>query len=211
MRSDLITIKALPRSAETLRIRDGLRYVRGVPDLLLVTTLLAVFGVFSWNFNVLVPLLTRRGLQAGADVFGILLAGIGVGALAAALSWARGRAYQRRTLLLAAGIFSCFEVAAGVAPNVGLAFLALVAVGYCHTIYNSASLTALQLLPPEELRTRTVSLYTLLFLGLQPIGSLLSGYLADGLGIRQAMVIEGLACLTAVGAASIYARRAAAN
>jgi MFS family permease len=104
-----------------------------------------------------------------------------------------------------------FEVAAGVAPNVGLAFLALVAVGYCHTIYNSASLTALQLLPPEELRTRTVSLYTLLFLGLQPIGSLLSGYLADGLGIRQAMVIEGLACLTAVGAASIYARRAAAN
>jgi MFS family permease len=209
IRSGLLVSTAVSRdSGENLitQLRSGLAYIRRVPDLLMVTAMLAVFGVFSWNFNVIVPLLTQRALNAGPDVFGVLLAGIGLGALAAALAWARRNAYERRPLLIAAGMFSCAYIAAGLSTTVALGFLALLVVGYAHTIYNSASITALQLLPPEHLRGRTVSLYTLLFLGLQPVGSLVTGYLADSFSIRWVIVLEGGICLSTVALAAWFTR-----
>src|ERR1700730_8041339 len=86
-----------PRSGDTLgqEILQGLRYAWETPHIALILALLLVMSLFVINFGVLVPLIARDVLHEGAHGFGLLMASLGIGALAGAVALAlcgRGRA-----------------------------------------------------------------------------------------------------------------------
>ena len=73
---------AAPAGREPGQLRQGLRYVRGVPGLLVPLLMMALVGTLAYEFQVALPLLAQVSLHGGAGTYGFLTAAMGVGAVA---------------------------------------------------------------------------------------------------------------------------------
>jgi len=177
----------------------GLRYVRQTPRVSLVLTMLLVVATVGINFNVLLPLLASRTLRSGPEVFGLLSATFGAGALAGALLAASMARAMMPLIVAAAAGFGVFELLLAPQTTVAGAVVLLVLVGVCFTLYTANSNSTVQLMVPDQLRGRVMSLYMYVFMGTAPLGGLLSGWLADRGGTRLAFLVAGgSAVLTAI-------------
>jgi MFS family permease len=76
-----------------------------------------------------------------------------------------------------------------------LSLIALVGFGWGLITQNALTNTLLQTIVPGELRGRILSLYTLMFMGMLPFGSLQIGALAEKLGTPTALSVGALICL----------------
>jgi MFS family permease len=174
-------------------MKEGLAYARRTPRVRLVLLMMLVVGTIGINFNVLLPVLARTTLHSGAEVFGLLSASFGAGALAGALVAASlGRALMR-VLIAACGGFGLFEVVLGLQTTIAGAVVLLVLTGVCFTLYTANSNSTLQLTAPDQLRGRVMSLYAYVFFGTAPLGGLLAGWLAESGGTRLAFLVAGSA------------------
>jgi MFS family permease len=186
---------------------DALRYVVRSPRAGVAFFGVLVLSTFSFNFNVLLPLVADRTLHAGAQTFGLIAAVFGAGALVGAtLNARRGRA-SLRILLIGAFGYGVFELL--LAPQqtlVGVCAL-LFAIGVCYTQWGTTALASIQLGAPEHLRGRAASLYFFAFLGGAPLGGLFAGWLVAAGGTRLAFVVAGsVAVLTALAGAARLAQ-----
>ena len=165
--------------------------------------LAAVFLVtmFSFNFNVLLPVLAKETLTAGPAAFGVLSACFGGGALVGALAAASlGRA-SRNVLFLATAAFGLAQLLLAPQTSLGAASFLLAATGAAFTLWSSNANSTLQLAAPDHLRGRWLSFYYLAFNGSMPLGGLLAGWLAARGGTGLAFTVAGAAALaTAAGA-----------
>ena len=187
-------------------IREGLAYVWRSPQLKLVLGITIVVSSTGFNFRVLLPVLASGTLHAGAEVFGVLFACFGAGALLGALGAAAlGRASWRALILGSAGFSSGMLLLAPV-RNAGLAALLLFAIGFCFSTWTANSQSILQLTAPDRLRGRVLGLYLFAFAGLAPVGGLLAGWLADVGGTELAFAVAGTAGLTVTGLAVAQSR-----
>jgi MFS family permease len=174
-------------------MREGLAYARRTPRVRLVLLMMLVVATIGINFNVLLPVLARTTLHSGAEVFGLLSASFGAGALAGALVAASmGRALMR-VLVAACGGFGLFEVVLGLQTSAVGAIVLLALTGACFTLYTANSNSTLQLAVPDRLRGRVMALYAYVFFGTAPLGGLLAGWLADRGGTRLAFLVAGSA------------------
>jgi MFS family permease len=192
------------RSGARLRgaaaIREGLGYVRGHRSLRLIVGAAAVVGLVGFNVRVLIPVLTAKTLKAGPHTLGILFACFGLGALAGALITASTERPRWRRSLAGLGGLGVALIALAFLRTVWAAGALLALVGISFSTWSATGQTMLQLTAPDALRGRVVSLYLLVFGGLSPIGSLLSGWLADIGGTRLAFLVAG----GAVSATAVY-------
>jgi len=173
-------------------MREGLAYARRSRRVLVTLAIVLVLSTFCFNFNVLLPVLAQQTLHGGPQIFGILSACFGAGALAGALlSAGLGRA-SLGTLLLGAGGFGAFELLLAPSRSTVTCALILFAIGVCFTVWTTTSNSSLQLGAPDHLRGRVVGLYYYCFNGLGPVGGLLSGWLAARGGTSLAFVASGL-------------------
>jgi MFS family permease len=190
------------------KIRGGLEYAATTPLVRFVLMLLLSVSFFVLNFNVLVPLVTRHVLQGGADEFGWLMACLGGGAIAGALTLAvavRGR--PRLALPVGAGLLaSAGTVTLAFASNFAMAALILLAIGFAQITFQATCNSVLQLSAPDALRGRIMSLYAVVFAGVTPFGALAVGYLAEQFGTPAACAIGGLGGLLSVGILSLLWR-----
>jgi MFS family permease len=198
---DLFPVRKDQRGQNVFRgSLEGLKFAWRRPVIRSVLVMMLVIATISINFNVLLPVLTARTLDSGPEVFGILSALFGFGALIGALfSASLGRA-SRHTMLVGAVLFSVSEV--GLAPLhvVWAAGLALVVTGVAFTLYTSQSNSMLQLAVTDEMRGRVLGIYGYAFVGTAPLGGLLAGWLAEIGGTQLAFLVAGLIAL----AATIY-------
>jgi MFS family permease len=130
-----------------------------------------------------------------------------VGSLAAALGIAYTGRITRRTLLAGATGFSLLLLFLSISsiwiPTIGI----LVLLGLFSIVFTATANSRLQMLTPPHLRGRVMSLYTLLFQGSTPIGSLVVGTLASREGVRPAVFELALLCGVGTLAGFAYARR----
>ena len=192
-----------PRSAEGARgvlvgIGDTLRFA--VSTRRVAVTFFTVFLVstFSFNFDVLLPLLARLTLDEGAGTFGLLASVFGCGALCGALILAAvGRA---RMLLVLGGALGFGGLQLLLAPQTTLAAVCAVLFGsgLCYVLWGSSALATLQLAAPEHLRGRAASLYFFAFMGGAPLGGLVAGWLTAHGGTRLAFSFAGTMALLVV-------------
>ena len=130
---------------------------------------------------------------------GFLSAAAGVGALSGALFLA-----SRASVLglgkwigLAQGLMGLGLIAFAWATQVWQALAVLLVVGFGMMVQMASSNTILQTIVDEDKRGRVMSLYTMAFLGVMPLGSLLAGTLADHVGVMLTLQLAGLAGLIA--------------
>jgi MFS family permease len=203
--SELVPVERAEERPTVVRgVREGLEYVFRNPRMRAIIVLVTVVSTVGFNFHVILPLLASETLHAGPEVFGLLSAGFGLGALTGALLTATlGRASWKLFLLGLATFSSSLMLLAPV-TSVALAAVLLFVTGASFTLWTSNGNSILQLGAPDALRGRVVSLFLFAFAGFAPLGGLLSGWLVDVGGTQLSFAVAGLVGL----AATVYAVRA---
>jgi predicted MFS family arabinose efflux permease len=181
-----------PQTAIEL-IREAITYVRRTPSLAGLFLLLFVAGAFGANFNLVLPLFTRLVLHANADVLGFLFAAQGAGSLVGALTMtAAGRSLLNpRRIVLAGLLFAAMELAFLHVPSYWQAVVLLLVIGWSFALYSIGTNTYVQVHAPDRMQGRMVSLYSMLFIGVTPIGNIWAGIVAHLWGAATAVWMGG--------------------
>ncbi len=190
------------------QLREGLRYVRARPALLMPMVLIFFVATFGMNFQVTNALMSRQVFHTGATAFGVASAVFAAGALAGALLAARRSKPGLRLLVTAAFGFGVLEVVTALMPSFWLFLALLVPTGLLLLTLNTAANSAVQLGSAEDMRGRVMGLYMLVFLGGAPLGSPLVGWVAEQYGARMSLVAGGvISALAAAAVGLLLARR----
>jgi MFS family permease len=192
-KSELFPAARLPRRKR--QVRDGLRYVRSTPELLVPLLMIAVIGTLAWEFQVSLPLMANKVFGGGAAAYGVMASVMGVGAVVGGLISAARPRPRARALCLAAIGWGIAILAAAAAPTLPVELAALVFVGYGSITFNSLAKTTLQLAAKPIMRGRVMALWALAWLGSTPIGGPIVGWVGQDAGARWALVIGGLPTL----------------
>ena len=183
-------------------IRDGIVYALHEPRVRVVLLVVAIVSTVGFNFHVILPLLASDTLHTGPEVFGLLSAAFGGGALLGALLAAGlGRA-SWKLFLLGLAVFSGSMLLLAPVRDATLAAILLFVTGVAFTLWTSQGNAILQLNAPDQLRGRVVSLYLFAFAGLAPLGGLLAGWLVDVGGTELSFAVAGVTGLAAVALAA---------
>jgi predicted MFS family arabinose efflux permease len=158
-----------------------------------VAVILLVVSLCVFNFTVYVPLLARTVLGLGPEGFGFLMTALGVGAVSGALILgARGGALPGPRLLAGTAAVACLGLLGlGLTTSVPVAVPLLAMTGFAGIVTVAGCNTTLQLRAPDELRGRVMGLYTLVYGGVFPIGSLLVGATAERWGVSVSLRLAG--------------------
>ncbi|MFY0408848.1 MFS transporter [Solicola sp. PLA-1-18] len=172
-------------------IREGVRYVRSRPDLMLLLATVFFVGTFGMNFQMTSALMATEVFDKGAGAYGLLGSIMAIGSLAGALLAAR-RVRPRLRLVVGAGVvFAVVEVLAGLMPTYTTFAIILPLLGLTAlTMVTSANAT-IQLSTTPQMRGRVASLYLMIFLGGTPLGAPFIGWLGETFGARWTLVGGG--------------------
>ncbi len=205
-RSSFAAIPARAESSGLERLKEGLRYVRSTPEVLLVLLFVAVIGTFGYNFSITMPLIGGflLGLTNNAPAYGLLGAALGVGSLLAAFVTAYTRNVSLSRLVMAGTAFSVLLGLVAWSRNYTISVALLLLLGFAGVTFTTNAQTMIQVRVPDALRGRVSSLYFMLFMGSTPIGGLLTGALAHVFGVGLALGICAGLCLVGVGAVMTY-------
>jgi len=178
-------------------IVEGFQYVRSTQPIRLLLLLLGLVSLVGMPYAVLMPIFADRILHRGANGLGILMGSTGVGALVGALTLAfkRGLKGLGSWVLLSSAGFGASLILFGISKNFWLSVALLVPVGYCMMVQMASSNTLIQSMVPDRLRGRVMSVYSMMFMGMAPIGALAAGVVAHHLGGPLTVAIGGLACM----------------
>jgi MFS family permease len=186
---------------------EGLRYVRATPVILLCIALIGVVSLFALNFPVFGPLVARDVLHGGAETYGFLMASAGAGSLVSALMLAFGGRATLGRVFLGGTLAGIGVLGAGMSSMLLVSMALLALVGWSTVAIGATSNTIIQLAVPDALRGRVMSVYTTVFAGATPIGSLLMGGLAGRIGVTATMALAGVVTVVFTGLAAFWGIR----
>lgn len=184
-------------------MREGFAFVKAHQTVRNLVILVGAFGTFAFSFNVLIPVFVRFTLLPHASsaeqvkAFGFMETVRGVGALAGALTVAfLGTASRQRSMLIAGSLLSTIVlVVFALARSMWVAYATMTIVSYGFVLCFATSNTLMQLNVPDALRGRVMSIYTLMFIGTMPFGSLFAGWLAKFIGAPTTILVCALISL----------------
>ncbi|AZT91105.1 MFS transporter [Caldicellulosiruptor changbaiensis] len=176
-------------------ILEGLKYTKNNRVILQTMILILIMNVFIMNFNVLIPLYTKYVLHKDEAGYGFLLSSMGIGALSGALFVAStSRKLDLKRLYFSLVMCSLILIFIGINKDYKLSSFLFAAVGFFMILFTTTANSTLQLSSADEYRGRVMSLYTLVFAGTTPIGSLIAGTFAQIFKVGGAFVICGIFC-----------------
>ena len=173
----------------------GLRFARFTPVFRRLLGLVALFAVFSAVIQSVLPNHTR-GLGGAELAYGVLLGAMGVGALFAA--WFREQFLDRfpdRPSRVTITGFGFAGLTVGLAPELWIAVVGMLVSGFFWVLTLTSLNATAQLISPSWIRGRAMSLYSLSFGGIFPLGSILAGVVADATSTATAMVTMSAAAI----------------
>jgi MFS family permease len=178
-------------------VLEGFRFVRQTRPIRALLLLLGLVSLVGSPYAVLMPIFADRILHSGATGLGILMAASGVGALFGALTLAfkSGVHGLGKWVLVASSGFGVSLICFGMSRLLWLSALLLVPLGFSLMVQMASSNTLIQSMVPDHLRGRVMSAYSMMFMGMAPIGALGAGVVADHLGAPLAVAIGGAACI----------------
>jgi MFS family permease len=176
-------------------IRVGLQYVRQSPSMHRIMLRVALFFLQSTALLALLPLVATRLHAGGAGTFTLLLAAMGMGAITAASLLPRLRARMTADELVRNGTFvqAAASVVVGFAPHIAVALLAMFLAGAAWiTAANSLTVVA-QMVLPDWVRARGMSIYQMALMGGSAAGAALWGQVAALTDLRTSLVSSAVA------------------
>ena len=193
---------------------EGLGYVRRTRIVLLAILTVGLVSTFGMNFTVVIPPFVQQVLRGDATAYGFLMAATGLGSIISALSIA----FSGRTVPLVIGLggatLGIAEIVLAGTSSYAVALGAMFLAGVGGIAMAATANTLVQLVVPDHLRGRVMSVYTTVFAGSTPIGGLLTGAVASGLGAATALLfggglslVTGASAMVAIRGRTISARR----
>ncbi|MEH1790267.1 MFS transporter [Nostoc sp.] len=179
------------------KVKEGFVYAFSFPPIRSILLLSALVSLMGLQNTILVPVIAEEVLKGGAETLGFLMAASGVGALTGGIYLA-----TRQTILgigkliaLAPAILGIGLIAFSLSRFLPLSLFTMLFVGLGTILQIAASNTFLQTIVEDDKRGRLMSLYTMSFLGMIPVGNLLGGLLANHIGATNTLMIDGIACI----------------
>jgi MFS family permease len=169
-------------------IANGVRFARFTRPFRMLLLLAALFALTSAVVQTVLPNRTEE-LGGSADAFGLLLGAMGLGALVGAFT--RHQVVETlgvRSIPITITVFGAAGVAAGLSPSIWWTVPGLMIAGMAWVWTLTTTNATAQLMSPEWVRGRAMSLYSLAFVGILPLGSILAGAVADLIGAGAAIV-----------------------
>lgn len=192
----------LPQSDGTVwsKMAEGVRYVAGHADIRVLVLLTGVFSSFGLVYLPLMPVFARDVFHAGPREYGLMMTCLGAGAVIGGLTLATLSRTRHRGWILAGGTaaLGLLLVAFSFVRQLPLAIVLLIVIGVCQTTVSSLTNTLIQTMAPDHVRGRAMSVFTLFFNGMFPLGALIAGAIAQKAGASTAALVGGitvLACL----------------
>lgn len=186
------------RKGSTLsNIAEGFSFVAKTAPIRAILLLLGLISLMGMPYAILMPIFADKILGGGSETLGILTGASGIGALVATLIIASRKqvfglgkwvAFASTGLGISLILFSF-------SANIWLSIIILLFVGFSMMTQMSASNTLIQAMVPDELRGRVMSVYSMMFMGMAPLGALLAGTLAGFLSAPYTVAIGGVVCI----------------
>lgn len=181
------------------QLKEGYQYAFGFAPIRALLILMGIMSLMGMPYAVLMPVVAKDVLHGGPNTLGFLMAASGMGALTSALVLAARRSVRGLgkiiplcTVAFAIALFGFCHV-----NVVWMALPLLFVMGFSMMMQNAAANTILQTIVEPDKRGRVMSLYTMAFMGMAPIGSLWAGALADKTNVATTLTISALGCLLA--------------
>lgn len=179
------------------KIKEGFRFVIKTAPVRALLLLLGLASLTGMPYAVLMPIFADQILQGGVRGLGILMGASGTGALVAALVLASRKSIKGlgRWVAVSSGSFGVFLILFSFSRSFWLSAAMLVPVGFSMMLQMSSSNTLVQSMVPDELRGRVMAVYSMMFMGMAPMGALMAGSLAGILGAPLTVALGGAICI----------------
>ncbi|MBV9463323.1 MAG: MFS transporter, partial [Verrucomicrobiae bacterium] len=181
-------------------LREGFSYAWRFKPIRALLVMLAMLSLVGMPYTVLVPVFAQKILHGGPHTYGLLLSCSGVGALAGAIYLAARRSIVGLgKVMVWSGIIFCTGLL-GFAWSrlLWISCLIMMANGVSMIVQTASNNSILQTIVEDDKRGRVMSLYTMAFMGMAPLGSLIAGGLADQFGAPWTVTLGGVVCLGSV-------------
>jgi MFS family permease len=188
------------------QIVQGFQFAWGTMPVRRILLLVGLISMVGMPYTVLMPIFADQILGGGARGLGILMSATGLGALGGALFLASRSTVRGLGRFVAVASIG-FGLSMGLfafSPYLWLSAIALVPTGGFMMLQMASSNTMLQAMVPDHLRGRMMALYSMMLMGMAPLGSLFAGAAAHRLGAPLTVAVGSIACL--IGAAIFLAR-----
>jgi MFS family permease len=191
-------VERKPSTESPLRsLMKGFRFAMSDVPIRSALLLLSWLSLLGLQYSVFLPVFADGILHGGPRGMGLLMSSAGVGAVLGALHFAARTEFTGLARWIAATSMTC---------GIGLVLFSqshifwvsmsvLFVVGFCATVQMAATNTIIQSRVPDELRGRLMAVYATMFMGVQPIGSLIAGGIAKRIGAKYTLGIFGLMVL----------------
>jgi MFS family permease len=174
----------------------GIAFIVRHPALRWIVLAQFVTAILTRPYSQLVPALAINDLHAGARGLGWAVSAIGIGGFGGALLTAYFAQRERRSLLwlqsslvMSIGVFALAFV-----PTLAVVLGVLCAIGIGTLASLGATNTLIQVLSPDDVRGRALSVYTMIAIGVVPLGALVDGAIAAAIGLRPTFALAGALC-----------------
>ncbi|MDP9411736.1 MAG: MFS transporter [Actinomycetota bacterium] len=191
-------------------VTAGLRFAWGHRPVLGLLGIVACVSLLDGGYQTLLPVFARDVWHAGPDAFGLMRSIPGAGALLAGVGLAALREVSGKgTLAVGALLVLCGALAGfALSPAYALGLVALFAIGLASSVCATAVQTLLQLSVPGRVRGSVMALNTVAWVGLNSLGGVLGGGLAEVLGARTAVAGSAAAVVLVTPVLARYVRGA---
>jgi MFS family permease len=176
---------------------EGFAYSWNMKPVRALLLLLGLVSLMGMPYSVLMPVIAAGVLGGGPNAYGLLMSASGVGALAGAalLTLRRHIHGLGRWVAISAASFGISLIAFSFSRVLWLSALLLVPAGFFMMVEMAASNTLIQSMIPNRLRGRVMSVYSMMFMGMAPVGALVAGALAAPLGAPATVALGGAICI----------------
>jgi MFS family permease len=198
MRIDFAPVKQRSRNV-WIGLSEGFRYAFGFRPIRMLLLELAIVSFMAMPYTVLMPIFAAEVFQGTARTYGILIGCAGFGAILATVFLASRKSVQGLgNVIVIAGITCGVALTLFSRSNVlWLSQLLMVFVGFGIICHAASINTILQTIVDEDKRGRIMSFYTMFFVGMAPIGSLVGGQVANLIGVQNTFTVAGMCCVLA--------------
>lgn len=176
---------------------DGYRFAMRDSPIRSALLLLSLVSLLGLQYSVFLPIFAKDVLHGGARAMGFLMSAAGIGAVLGALHFAARTSYKglARWIAGTSAVCSIGLILFAQSRIFWFSVIVLFFVGFSATVQMAATNTTVQRRVPDELRGRLMAVYATMFMGIQPVGSLLAGVVAKHIGAPLTLAIFGTVCL----------------
>ncbi len=187
-----------PGKASLLRgLAEGIRYAWDLVPIRLLLPMMALISFMATPYQTLLPIFAKEIFGGGAHTLGFLMGAAGFGSVLAPVYLASRREVRGLTRLVLGGMLLTGATLMLFAYSqllwLSMVMIALTGLGIIMAV--QAISTIFQTIVDDEMRGRIMSLFTVAFLGVSPVGSLAAGALAAAIGAEHTLFVGGACCV----------------